>query len=108
MPAEGLPTILEFVEEQRRLLAKFLRENFAELVAKGKVRGEVEVGTPYQKIVEKAADENVDMIVISTHGRTGLLRALIGSVAEKVVRLATCPVLTVRPKKEAAPSRVAA
>ncbi|MCZ7684405.1 MAG: universal stress protein [Sandaracinaceae bacterium] len=47
-------------------------------------------------ICNYAAKENVDLIVLSTHGRTGLAHLLIGSVAEKVVRHAPCPVLTVR------------
>ena len=51
---------------------------------------------PSAGIVDYAAKEDVDMIVISTHGRTGLTRALIGSVAERVVRHAHCPVLTLR------------
>jgi nucleotide-binding universal stress UspA family protein len=48
------------------------------------------------------------MIIMSTHGRTGFIHALIGSVAEKVVRLATCPVLTVRPKEEESRTQAAA
>jgi universal stress protein A len=105
--ATQLPAVSEIMEEDRRLLAKFLRENFADLIAKVKIRPEVTVGTPYSKIVEKAAAENADLIVMSTHGRTGILHGLIGSVAEKVVRLAACPVLTVRPRKEE-PSKQAA
>lgn len=49
-----------------------------------------------QGICHYASKEDVDLIVISTHGRTGLAHLLIGSVAEKVVRHAPCPVLTVR------------
>ena len=49
-------------------------------------------------ICRYAEKENVDMIVLSTHGRTGISHLLIGSVAEKVVRHATCPVLTLRSK----------
>lgn len=52
-----------------------------------------EFGTPQKNIVEKAAEEGVDMIVMSTHGRTGLNHIIMGSVAEKVVARATCPVL---------------
>jgi nucleotide-binding universal stress UspA family protein len=106
--AEETLAVEELVEEHRRHLAEFLRKSFPDLLAKVNIRQEVEVGTPYQKIVEKAASENVDMIVISTHGRTGFLHALIGSVAERVVRLATCPVLTVRPKKEESRAQAAA
>lgn len=101
-PPNQIPTVEEILEEHRKQLAKFLAENFADLAAKTKTRLEVVVGIPYQKIVDEATAEKADMIILSTHGRTGLLHALIGSVAEKVVRLAACPVLTVRPTKEAA------
>jgi nucleotide-binding universal stress UspA family protein len=53
-------------------------------------------GTPAEAIVNLAKTEAVDMIVLATHGRTGLFRLLMGSVAEAVVRRATCPVLTVK------------
>ena len=56
-------------------------------------------GIPFQAIVDMARDKKVDMIVMGTHGRTGLPHALIGSVAEKVVRLAPCPVLVAREKR---------
>ncbi len=55
-----------------------------------------ERGHPANAIVEAASDGSYDLIVIGTHGRTGLARALVGSVAERVVRLARCPVLSVR------------
>jgi nucleotide-binding universal stress UspA family protein len=54
------------------------------------------VGAPASAIVHLAEKEAVDMIVMPTHGRTGLLRLLMGSVAEEVVRKAKCPVLTVK------------
>jgi nucleotide-binding universal stress UspA family protein len=54
------------------------------------------VGHPATAIVYLAEKEHVDMIVMPTHGRTGLLRLLMGSVAEEVVRKAKCPVLTVK------------
>jgi len=54
------------------------------------------VGDPASAIVEAAEEENVDLIVLGTHGRTGLTRLLMGSVAENVVRKAKCPVLTVK------------
>jgi glycine betaine transporter len=53
-------------------------------------------GVPFQDIVETARDRQVDLIVMGTHGRTGLPHAFLGSVAEKVVRLAPCPVLVTR------------
>jgi nucleotide-binding universal stress UspA family protein len=54
-------------------------------------------GTPFVEIVRYAKDVDADLIVIGTHGRGGLAHVLLGSVAEKVVRKAPCPVLTVRP-----------
>lgn len=54
-------------------------------------------GTPAGAIVKLAEDENVDMIIMGTHGRTGLARMLMGSVAEAIVRKAKCPVLTYKP-----------
>ena len=53
-------------------------------------------GVPFQEIVETAKSQQVDLIVMGTHGRTGLHHVLLGSVAEKVVHLAPCPVLVVR------------
>jgi nucleotide-binding universal stress UspA family protein len=55
-------------------------------------------GTPWQQIVSAADEHDCDLIVIGTHGRTGLSHLIIGSVAEKVVRKAPCPVLTVGPR----------
>ena len=59
------------------------------------------IGSPAGAIIHLAEKECVDMIVMPTHGRTGVLRLLMGSVAEEVVRKAKCPVLTV---KAAAPA----
>lgn len=58
---------------------------------------EVVQGNAAQQIIRYATEQKIDLIVLGTHGRTGLSRFLLGSVAEKVVRLATCPVLTVHP-----------
>jgi nucleotide-binding universal stress UspA family protein len=51
---------------------------------------------PYDEIIRYANNEDIDLIVMGTHGRGGVARLLMGSVAEKVVRTARCPVLTVR------------
>jgi nucleotide-binding universal stress UspA family protein len=56
----------------------------------------IEEGDPAETIVAYAADIDADLIVAGTHGRTGIERRVIGSVAERVVRNATCPVMTVR------------
>ena len=61
-----------------------------------KVSVAVRYGIPYDEIVTAAQEMAADLIVISTHGRSGLSRAMMGSTAERIVRHATCPVLTVR------------
>ena len=53
-------------------------------------------GTPFLEIIRLSREKDIDMIVLSTHGRTGLAHVLMGSVTEKVVRKAPCPVLVVR------------
>lgn len=61
-------------------------------------------GDPADQIVAEAARVDADVIVLATHGRTGLKRLLLGSVAEKVVRLAGCPVYVLREKHHAPPA----
>lgn len=56
-------------------------------------------GEPAHQVVEFANKQSVDLIVIGTHGRTGLFRVLMGSVAQSIVRHATCPVITVKHPK---------
>ena len=63
-------------------------------IAKGSVR--VEIGTPFVEIVRLAREEETDLVIVGTHGRGPIAHLLLGSVAEKVVRKAPCPVLTVR------------
>ncbi|MFB6089598.1 MAG: universal stress protein [Halobellus sp.] len=62
------------------------------------VRTAVESGFPHETILEYVDHEGIDLIAMGTHGRTGLNRYLLGSVAEKVVRLSPVPVLAVRPE----------
>ena len=92
--------IIDLVEEARTrlydLAAKDLRETLPMEVM-------VAVGRPAAEILRVAHEEAVDLIVMGTHGRTGLRHVLLGSVAEKIVRSATCPVFTVRAGAETAP-----
>ena len=62
---------------------------------------EIRFGAPFLEIIRHAKERSIDLIVISTHGRTGLSHLLMGSVAENVVRKAPCPVLTVHPTDHA-------
>jgi universal stress protein A len=105
-PLEWLPprrlggTLLGDLEQQATSdLAQVLPDAQGAAVA---VTRRVVVGIPYRKIVEVAEAENVDLIVMATHGRTGLSHLIMGSVAERVVRTAPCPVLTIRPIGETA------
>jgi universal stress protein A len=59
-------------------------------------RGDVRSGAPYHEITQAAQEDDVDLIIIATHGRTGLSRLFLGSTTERVVRHAHCPVLVVR------------
>jgi universal stress protein A len=61
----------------------------------------VKWGSPVESIVSYADDHRIELIIIATHGRTGLSHVLLGSVAERIVREAPCPVLTIRDRKGA-------
>ena len=80
---------LEEAEQQFRTLSPALAEQRCE--------HRTVQGDPAPSIIRTAEEENADLIVVGTHGRTGLARLLMGSVAEEVVRKATCDVLVVRP-----------
>jgi nucleotide-binding universal stress UspA family protein len=69
----------------------------AETAGAENVVGTVESGATHEAIVSYVESAGVDLVVMGTHGRTGLDRVLLGSVTEKVVRLSPVPVLTVRP-----------
>lgn len=58
----------------------------------------IRTGVTFVEIIDYVKEENIDLVVMGTHGRSGIEHILIGSVAEKVVRKSPCPVLTVRPK----------
>jgi nucleotide-binding universal stress UspA family protein len=60
------------------------------------------VGAPFTEIQKMAVERKADLIVMGTHGRTGLAHVMLGSTAERVVRLASCPVLTVKASPSAA------
>jgi universal stress protein A len=93
-PSANLGMLLE---EQQRVAGEQLAELEEKLVKRGAtIETVMESGVPYQKIVELAEARKVDLIVMATHGRSGLSHLLLGSVAERVVRSAACPVLTVR------------
>ncbi len=83
--------VQKFAEDS---VAAWVRE--AEKLGAANVKGAAVMGVAWDEIVRRARDEKSDLIVIGTHGRSGLKHVLIGSVAERVVRHAPCAVLVVR------------
>jgi nucleotide-binding universal stress UspA family protein len=68
----------------------------AEIPVSLKCKCIIKTGKPFLEIIETAAEENIDLIITASHGHTGMEHILFGSTAEKVVRKAPCPVLTLR------------
>jgi universal stress protein A len=92
--AQPLPTAIEqFKAAACQALARYVEENN---LGHLNLRTDVREGTPFLEIVRYAREAEVDLIVMGTHGHSGLAHVLLGSVTEKVVRKAPCPVLTVR------------
>jgi nucleotide-binding universal stress UspA family protein len=89
----------DLLEKHKRTLSQFLNKHFFDLLPLVEVREKVDVGTPATRILETAEKEGSDLIVMSTHGRTGLGHVLMGSVTEQVVRNAVCPVFSVHPPR---------
>lgn len=94
--AEGLT----FINYGERLISRTqaLLDNLSKKIVKETLSVEVHLimGLPFREIIRLAGQKKADLIVMGTHGRTGIGHLLTGSVAEKVVRLAPCPVVTVR------------
>lgn len=86
-------------EEPVDVVASNAREKLESLLRKAgakKFRVLIEQGNPTRQLVRIAANEDIDLVVVSTHGRSGLSHMLMGSTAENLVRLTPCPVLVVR------------
>ena len=91
-PEQALPGMIKDAEAQ---LARTMQDAASPSF---KVTCAVRVGESVREIIKYADEHDIDMIVIGTHGRTGLSHLLIGSVAEKLIRIAKCPVLSVHPR----------
>jgi nucleotide-binding universal stress UspA family protein len=101
-PLRGLGMAAAFPQLQQELHTRAkerLQAAAATIADAGKVRTEMRDGDAYEGVLAAARELGADLIVMGTHGHTGLKHALIGSTAERVVRLAECPVLTVRTPK---------
>jgi nucleotide-binding universal stress UspA family protein len=96
-PGLDMGTVNRIAEEQRLMALKELDQVIARLREAGlKARSLMRVGAPFLEIIHTAQAEATDLIVMGTHGRSGLVHVLMGSVAERVVNKAPCPVLTIR------------
>lgn len=86
-----------YLQELEADIAQSMEEYLTRVQEAG-LEGEIMIvhGVPFEEIVNTAAANQIDLIVMGTHGRSGLQHVLLGSVAEKVVRLAPCPVLVSR------------
>jgi nucleotide-binding universal stress UspA family protein len=89
IPTPGLEMDKRAEDELNKLAEK-------EIPAGLSVKKIIKSGKPFVEIIETAAEEDVDLIIIATHGHSGVEHILFGSTAEKVVRKAPCPVLTLR------------
>ena len=95
---EAPPAVLDETLQAMETNAQQQTQQALARVLKAGLQGDslIVEGTPFQAIVETAESRDVDLIVMGTHGRTGLTHVLMGSVAERVVRIAPCPVLVTR------------
>lgn len=89
----------ELIEDTQRAGERRLAKLASSVRKRCSVTTVIETGHPGSIIVDSAKKQRTDLIIISTHGRTGLKRVFLGSTAEYVVRYATCPVLIVRGHK---------
>jgi nucleotide-binding universal stress UspA family protein len=103
LPTDGmaLPSVLDTTGDQLPPIESKLKKlcRRAATTQRLTVSPLVVIGNPYEKIVETAEQENIDLIIIATHGYIGFKRFYMGSTAERVVRHAPCPVLVVREKE---------
>ncbi|MFB6208026.1 MAG: universal stress protein [Candidatus Nanohaloarchaea archaeon] len=95
----------EFWDELMRSFKENGKEATGEVASKARNRGldvtiETLIGVPHENIVQYSKDHDIDLVVMGTHGGTGLERTLMGSVTEKVVRTSEVPVLTVSATEE--------
>lgn len=105
---QPMPPPDQFMPAQdcQRAMADAASERLRDLSATDTLSIDVETdltsGNPFSSIVDRAQQGGIDLIIMPTHGRTGLKHVLMGSVAERVVQYAPCPVLVVRPRQSSA------
>lgn len=90
----NIPSIDNDLTERAKSELEMLIKN--EIAGKVDSEALIKSGKPFVEIIETASEKDIDLIIIATHGHTGVEHLLFGSTAEKVVRKAPCPVLTIR------------
>jgi nucleotide-binding universal stress UspA family protein len=101
VPSMGAPELLVMATDWTKQIGTVARESLDKITARAAGSGtpiasEVREGAAWREVESFAREHQVDLVVVGSHGRRGLSRALLGSVAEKIVRTAPCPVLVVR------------
>ena len=92
------PRMMQELADQAQRHLEEWREDAERTVGAPRVTADKAIGEPAAEILAFARARGTDLLVLGTHGRTGIEHALMGSIAERVVRRAHCPVLTVRPQ----------
>ena len=87
---------LELASNSQKMMEEFVEHNLSGI--SDRLVASAVVGRPFAEIIRYSRENNIDMIIMSSHGHGALAAMLLGSVTEKVVRKAPCPVLTIRDK----------
>lgn len=95
----NVPIVIEEADITARAADKLNVIAEEEITGRVEFTTEVRTGKPFDEIIKAAKENDADLIIISTHGYTGLKHVFMGSTAERIVRHATCPVLVVRQKE---------
>jgi nucleotide-binding universal stress UspA family protein len=97
---EKIPLADEWCQAMKEEIARAL-DTYVDLAREAGVPAEIHLsdGQPWQAIVHLADEVGADLIVMGSHGRTGISHAFLGSVAERTLRTASCPVLVVKPEE---------
>ena len=95
--------LVKFTQHLNEMMEEFInkaKKAYPDFICVQKAQPLLVVGTPVSRIIEIAQKKKVSMIIVGSHGRTGLSHALLGSKAEKLVQLSPIPVIVIKPSKK--------